>query len=283
MNSKAVQKRIFNCADVNLVASEWGSIESPPIMLLHGAGQTRHTWSTLARTLADKGYYVLSLDLRGHGDSDWSPTQDYSSNAFIQDIKTVAAGLKQLPIIVGASLGGLMSLLTIGENCHQQIAKALVLVDITPNIDQAGKARIIQFMQSNDAGFANTDEAADSISAYLPHRPRPKSSKGLIRNLRKHENGRYYWHWDPAFFTGPNATHNDLDSRNVAAAKKVNIPTLLLRGQHSELVSEAAVKSLLNFIPNAEYVDISNAHHMIVGDNNDAFSAAVTQFIDTLH
>ena len=272
--------RIFNCHDVKLVASERGSPESQPVLLLHGAGQTRHTWSSLAKTLSAKGYYVLSLDLRGHGDSDWSAKQDYSSDAFIHDIKCIVAELNQLPIIVGASLGGLMSLLAIGENSNQRLAKALVLVDITPNLDKTGKARIIQFMQSNDAGFANTDEAADSIAAYLPHRPRPKNSAGLLRNLRKHDDGRYYWHWDPAFFTGPNATHNDEDSRNVAAAKRVNVPTLLLRGQHSELVSEEAVKSLLAFIPGAEYVDISDAHHMIVGDNNDAFSTAVTQFID---
>jgi len=216
----------------------------------HGAGQTRHTWNRLAEQLLTQGYHVLSVDLRGHGDSDWANNKDYSSNAFISDIKTVVDQLSVKPILVGASLGGLMSLLVVGES-HLDLVKALVLVDITPNIDKEGKARIIEFMQSNAKGFANTDEAAASISAYLPHRPKPKSSKGLLRNLRLQDDGRYYWHWDPAFFGGPESTHYDLDSRNEDAARKVKVPTLLLRGQHSELVTEQAVKHLLDFIPSA--------------------------------
>ena len=273
--------RQFQNNDVTLVASEWGEPDSPSVLLLHGAGQTRHTWNKLAKSLASDGYYVLSLDLRGHGDSSWSPVGDYSSDAFISDLRYVIGQLSTKPIMVGASLGGLMSLLTVGES-NESIAKALVLVDITPDVDEGGKARIIEFMQSNLSGFANTDEAADSISAYLPHRPKPKDSSGLLRNLRLNDDGRYYWHWDPAFFTGVNATHNDPDSRNASAAANVTIPTLLLRGEHSELVSEQAVEKLLKMIPGSKYVDISDAHHMIVGDNNDAFSGAVYEFLSEI-
>lgn len=276
-----MQIRHFKNHDISLTSTEWGVDGNPCVVLLHGAGQTRHTWNRLAEQLLTQGYHVLSMDLRGHGDSDWASNKDYSSNAFISDIKTVVSQLSVKPILVGASLGGLMSLLMVGES-HLDLVKALVLVDITPNIDKEGKARIIEFMQSNAKGFANTDEAAASISAYLPHRPKPKSSKGLLRNLRLQDDGRYYWHWDPAFFGGPESTHYDLDSRNEDAARKVEVPTLLLRGQHSELVTEQAVKHLLNFIPSAKYVDISDAHHMIVGDNNDIFSSAVLSFLAEL-
>ena len=273
--------RYFDTSELRLVASEWGSPDDQSVLLLHGAGQTRHTWNRLAKSLAAKGYYVLSLDFRGHGDSDWSPKGDYSSDAFIGDIKFILKQLHNKPILVGASLGGMMSMLLDGES-DEELVKAVVLVDITPNIDKGGIERIIGFMQSNLTGFANTDEAADSIAAYLPHRPKPKDSSGLMRNLRLRDDGRYYWHWDPAFFGDKNATANDAISRNEAAAKNIKVPTLLLRGEHSDLVTEENAKLLLDYIPHAEYVDISNAHHMIVGDNNDVFSAAVEKFLEGL-
>lgn len=266
---------------VQLVASEGGDDTQPSVVLLHGGGQTRHAWSRLAATLVAASYHVLSLDLRGHGDSDWAADGDYSSDAFIADIRAVLRQLPAPPVLVGASLGGLMSLLTVGET-EGQTARALVLVDITPKIDMDGRARIIGFMRGNIKGFASVEEAADAVAAYLPHRPRPKDPSGLLRNLRLKDDGCYYWHWDPTFFNGEKATHNDPESRYEAAACKVRIPTLLVRGEHSELVSDAAVKHFCEVIPDAEYVDVSGAHHMVVGDNNDAFAGAVLDFLGRL-
>lgn len=266
---------------IQLVASEGGDASQPSVVLLHGGGQTRHAWNKLAKTLVNAGYHVLSLDLRGHGDSDWAPDGDYSSDAFMEDILCLLRQLPDPPVLVGASLGGLMSLLTVGET-EGVTARALVLVDITPKIDMEGRGRIIGFMQSNSRGFASVEEAADAVAAYLPHRPKPKNPSGLLRNLRLKDDGRYYWHWDPSFFSGANATHNDPESRYEAAAHKVRIPTLLVRGEHSELVSEEAVKHFLEVIPGAEYVDVSGARHMVVGDDNDAFAGAALDFLARL-
>ncbi|MAT50344.1 MAG: alpha/beta hydrolase [Porticoccaceae bacterium] len=263
---------------IQLAASEGGDPSRVTVVLLHGGGQTRHAWNRLAKTLVAAGYHVLALDHRGHGDSDWAPDGDYSSDAFIADIRAVLDRLPEPPVLVGASLGGLMSLLAVGET-DDVTARALVLVDITPKIDMEGRARIIGFMQSNKKGFASVDEAADAVAAYLPHRPRPKDPSGLMRNLRPGADGRYYWHWDPTFFDRADATHNDPESRYEAAARNVQIPTLLVRGEHSELVSPDAVEHFLEAIPGAEYVDVSGARHMVVGDSNDAFSDAVLDFL----
>lgn len=279
--SSSLTTRRLDGYGVQLAASEGGDGALPSVVLLHGGGQTRHAWSRLATTLVDAGYRVLSLDLRGHGDSDWAPDGDYSSDAFIADIRAVLAQLPTPPVLVGASLGGLMSLLTVGET-EGPSARALVLVDITPKIDMGGRARIIGFMRDNIKGFASVEQAADAVAAYLPHRPRPKNPSGLLRNLRLKDDGYYYWHWDPTFFDGENATHNDPESRYEAAARKVRIPTLLVRGEHSELVSEAAVKHFREVIPDAEYVDVSGARHMVVGDDNDAFADAVLGFLGRL-
>lgn len=273
-----MNKRVFSCGDVNIVCSEAGDAAAQPVVFLHGAGQTRHAWRKTAQLLADAGYYVLSLDLRGHGDSDWSPRGDYSSDAFVADLKIIIGHLAQAPILVGASLGGLMSLVAVGES-DTAIAQALVMVDVAPRIDMDGRARIIGFMQSNVRGFINADEAADAVAAYLPHRPKPKDSSGLLRNLRKRDDGRYYWHWDPTFFDEPNATHNDPESRYEAAAMRVKIPTLLVKGEHSELVTDESLRHFQTVIPGAEFVDVSGAHHMVVGDKNDAFTQAIVDFL----
>lgn len=273
--------RHIQSANVRLTLGEGGDPTDQPVIFLHGAGQTRHAWRQVAKQLADKGYYVLSMDLRGHGDSDWSPEGDYSSDAFVSDLKAVIATLSEKPILIGASLGGLMSLVAVGES-DEDLAKALVLVDITPRIDMEGRARIISFMQSNTKGFIDVEEAADSVAAYLPHRPRPKNPAGLMRNLRKGDDGRLYWHWDPRFFDAPNATHNDPETRYEAAAHRVKLPTLLIRGEESELVSVESLKHFLAVIPNAEYIDVSGARHMVVGDDNDVFADAVLQFLDKL-
>lgn len=273
-----MKKREFTCGDVTIVSGETGDISGIPVVFLHGAGQTRHAWRKTAELLGEQGFHVFTLDLRGHGDSSWSPQGDYSTDAFVADLKTIISCLPQLPILVGASLGGLMSLVAVGESV-EPVARALVMVDVAPRIDMDGRARIIEFMQSNKRGFANADEAAEAVSAYLPHRPKPKDSSGLLRNLRKRPDGRYYWHWDPVFFDHPNATHNDLESRYEAAARKVHIPTLLVKGEHSELVTDESLRHFQEVIPGAEFVDVSGAHHMVVGDKNDAFSQAIVEFL----
>jgi pimeloyl-ACP methyl ester carboxylesterase len=267
--------------DVRLAASVGGDPSQPPVIFLHGAGQTRHSWRKAARVLVAQGYYVISLDHRGHGDSDWSPVGDYSSDAFVSDVKAVISQLAMPPILIGASLGGLMSLVAVGES-EQPLARALLLVDIAPKVDMEGRERIIGFMGANHDGFTSADQAADAVSAYMPHRPRPSDSSGLLRNLRQKADGRYYWHWDPAFFDSANATHNDPEARYENAAGNITIPTLLIRGEHSELVSEESLKHLLAVMPAAEYVDVSGAHHMVVGDNNDAFTQAALEFLARL-
>jgi pimeloyl-ACP methyl ester carboxylesterase len=155
----------------------------------------------------------------------------------------------------------------------------LVLVDITPRVEEDGAKEVSAFMDSAPNGFATVEEAADAVSAFLPHRQRPKDTSGLQRNLRL-RGGRYYWHWDPgmlqmgrdADFTSPNPLE--------IAARAIKIPALLLRGGRSRIVSEAGVREFLEMVPHAEFVDISGAHHMVAGDANDAFNEAVFAFVD---
>jgi pimeloyl-ACP methyl ester carboxylesterase len=269
---------------LELSADAWGSPDDHPVLLLHGGGQTRHAWSGTGEALARAGWYAVSMDLRGHGDSQWSPAGDYRHGSFAADTTAVARSFSRPPVLVGASLGGLSSLFALGNAASQNarpLARALVLVDIATRMEIDGAKRILSFMAANPDGFATLEEAAEAISNYNPHRPRPKRVEGLAKNLRMQEDGRYRWHWDPAFIDGRLGPDNHSELTKLDdAARALDIPTLLVRGRMSDLLSEEGARVFLDQVPHAEFVDVSDAGHMVAGDRNDNFTTAVIDFLE---
>jgi pimeloyl-ACP methyl ester carboxylesterase len=261
-----------------LVADAGGSPMAPPVVLLHGGGQTRHSWGKAQQELIGHGYRVLSVDARGHGESDWVEGGDYSLDSQVDDVVAIAMAVGGRPALVGASMGGVTSLIACGANAS--LASALVLVDVTPRLEAEGIDQIERFMGANPDGFDSIDSAGDAVAAYYPMRPRPANLDGLRKNLRLRENGRWYWHWDPAMFGGDRESKiSGMRESMLAAAEKVRIPTLLVRGAQSEMVSLAGVAELRAHLPHLEFVDIAGAGHMIAGDRNDAFNGAVSDFL----
>jgi pimeloyl-ACP methyl ester carboxylesterase len=270
-------------AGVGLAADVYGEPGAPPVLLLHGGGQTRHAWGSAATALAAAGWRAYSIDLRGHGNSDWSPDGAYGLGRFAADVETVASGLYARPALVGASLGGLAALIAVGESEHP-VATALVLVDVAPKVETEGREKIGAFMRSGMRGFESLDEAADTIAAYLPHRPRPQDLTGLRKNLRLRGDGRWYWHWDPRFIAnmeGVDGQEGEVrHERLCEAARRVDIPTLLVKGGISDIVSDEGSRELQGLIPQLEVADVAGAGHMVAGDKNDAFNHAVIEFIN---
>jgi pimeloyl-ACP methyl ester carboxylesterase len=262
---------------VALVGEARGRPEDPPVLLLHGGGQTRHAWGTTAVSLARSGFHVIALDHRGHGDSAWPDDGDYGLATFADDVRAVAAQLGRAPALVGASLGGLAGLLAEGEG--GPLLAALVLVDVAPRVEQDGVRRILAFMERGLDGFASLDEAAEAIAGYLPHRKRPRDLGGLARNLRQGDDGRWRWHWDPRFVRRDEVDPAWSQERFVAAARRLRLPTLVVRGRMSDVLSEDGVRELRTLVPHAAYVDVAGAAHMVAGDDNDAFAGAVIAFL----
>ena len=262
---------------IRLAADVGGDPEHTPIVLLHGGGQTRRSWGTAAAALVARDYHVISVDLRGHGESGWPEDADYSLNAFVSDLCALMSALPRPAVLVGASLGGVISLLTVGE--QKSHAAALVLVDIAPEMDRQGAANITGFMSAYPKGFATVEEAAEAVAAYLPHRPRPKDTSGLRKNLRVGDDGRFYWHWDPRLTQSTRERVTEMADRMNQAARHVSVPTLLVRGEHSELITEQGIASFRALLPGAEYVDVKGARHMVAGDENSLFNQAVVDFL----
>lgn len=267
---------------ITLVADEWSpaadaSGELPTVLMLHGGGQNRHSWHKTGQSIADRGFHVVALDTRGHGDSDRSPGADYALETLTADVLAVLAAIERPAVLIGASMGGLTGIMVADQAGAARVRK-LVLVDVVPRYEKAGSARIRDFMFGNIDGFDSLEQAADAVAAYLPHRPRPASPQGLKKNLRLRD-GRWYWHWDPALLTKPGDDPALRTEKLEAAAVGLDIPILLIRGRLSDVVSTAGVQDFLAKVPAAEFVELSGAGHTAAGDDNDAFSAAVVEFV----
>ncbi|KUI41551.1 peroxidase [Mycobacterium sp. IS-1590] len=276
--------RVPGTGGVTIVAERIGDPTAPPVVFLHGGGQTRRSWGRAAAAVAARGWQAVTVDFRGHGESDWSADGDYRVTAFAGDVLEVLRRLPDRPVIVGASLGGFTAMLLAGELAPGTV-RAIVLVDIVPDMNPSGASRIHDFMAEKMAsGFASLDEVADMIQQYNPHRPRPADLNGLKTNLRQRD-GRWYWHWDPKFIDGTAAlppievTEVDRMHAAVDTILRNDVPMLLVRGQMSDLVTEQCAREFLGRFPDVEFVDVGGAGHMVAGDRNDLFAEAVVNFV----
>jgi non-heme chloroperoxidase len=262
---------------ITIAGDTWGDPTGPLVVLQHGGGQTRHAWKGAGEALGAAGYHAVAFDARGHGDSDWAPPDQYGTKYMVQDLLCVVRALGgQRPTLVGASMGGGVSLITVGE-AHLEAA-ALVLVDMAPQIEPEGVQRIQAFMSQKPDGFDSLEEVAEAIANYQPHRPRPRKLDGLAKNVRLAPNGKYRWHWDPARrrHRPDTAAYRE---RLRQCADRLALPTLLVRGGLSDVVSEEGARRFLEQCPHAEYVNVANAAHMVAGDRNDIFADSVIAFL----
>ena len=264
---------------LKLTAMVRGPEDGQPVLLAHGGGQTHWAWRHTVEALAEAGFRAIALDLRGHGESDWSPEGHYHHTNFAADLLAVADQIGGKPALVGASLGGVAGMVAEGLQRPGSFS-SLTLVDITAKPDAAGVERITSFMGANiEHGFASPDEAAASIAAYTPNRPKRGASDSLKRYLRKGDDGRFRWHWDPKFLdkiNGPRVEEHDLLE---GAARSLRLPVHLVRGGASDLVSPESAAEFLTLVPHALFTDIAGAGHMVVGDRNDAFGDAIIEFL----
>ena len=265
---------------VKLAVTAYGDVDGPPLVFAHGFGQTGQAWSASADRLAAIGFRCVVADARGHGDSGWRPGGDYAIDQFTTDLVQIARYAGPNAVLVGASFGGLVGLLAQAE--LGPLFRALVLVDVTPRWETAGVERILAFMRAHPDGFASLADASQAISDYLPHRREPRSPERLRALLVRQDNGRYRWHWDPRLLDAIAEGFERHQERLLGAAARIDVPTLLLSGSESDVVSQTTIGEFLSLVPHAQHVVVPRATHMVVGDRNEAFTDAVLTFVRSL-
>jgi len=264
---------------VELAGEEILAEEAASVLFAHGFGQTRQSWAGAQLALAREGIGSIAWDMRGHGESGRNPeSQHYQAGQFADDVYLLSKQFKNKPLLVGASMGGLTGMMA---QARHDAFSALVLVDVTPRWEIAGVARIMAFMNAFPFGFDSYEHAADVIASYLPHRRERKSSKQLQFLLRE-QDGRLMWHWDRRML-GEFVEHSEhLQDDIREAARQITIPTLLISGGKSDIVSEHTVADFLELVPHALHHHLPDATHMVAGDDNDAFNDTLLNFKRTL-
>ena len=283
-------RTIEGAGGLALAAEVTGDAVAWPVLLAHGAGQTRRAWQRVTHDLVGAGFQAIAIDMRGHGESGWPANGAYEIEDFASDLVSIVSRMDCKPALVGASLGGLAGIIAEGELARGSFA-SLTLVDIAPRMEPSGVMRVVGFMDRHlDSGFSSPEEAAEVIARYMPHRRTRSAGGNLGHYLREGEDGRFYWHWDPRFIRNImgrirlDPEHHDQQfDRLSRAAASLELPLHLIRGGSSDLVSEEAVLHLRGLVPHAEYTDIADATHMVVGDSNDAFSTSILDFLKRHH
>ncbi len=222
------------------------------------------------------GYYGITFDLRGHGDSDWATDGDYLLDAYGRDVERLIGQFDRPVTLVGASRGGQAAL--VGGSRHPDRVRLIVLADVAPMMRDDGVDGIRAFFAEGEAGFDTLDMAADSLARHLDQ-PRMADAGKLARSMRQDDSGRWHWRWDPATgrqeFLHPPSEGQGL----LAAAARVTSPLVLVRAEHSHLLTDEGVARFRELAPQLEVVTALGVGHMFTADRNDGFAA---QLLDRL-
>jgi esterase len=256
---------------------DWGSTGHPPVLFLHGGGLTARTWDLVCLALR-RSFHCIALDQRGHGDSEWSPGLDYGTAAHVRDLEALIGhlGLRQL-VLVGQSMGALNSLAYAAR--HSDAIAGLVLVDMAPDVRSEGTRRIFDFVTA-PAELDSVDDFVDRALEFNPGRDPRLLRRSLLHNLRQLPNGKWTWKYDRRHMT---RERFDAMRQQVAAlwdlVGSVTCPTLVVRGEHSDVVTPDAAQALAGALSDAEWVTVAGAGHTVQGDNPRGLAEALGPFV----
>jgi len=270
----------IGAAGNRLVADVFGERGSS-VLLLHGGGQTRHSWRETAQRLARSGATAYALDQRGHGDSGWSSAGAYSIQDHARDIAGFVARLAlRRPIVAGMSMGGINAIAYAVE--HASALRALVSIDVGPDVQFEPVERLMQGLGAY-RHFQSPEDAAERLSKLGARRARSLLKDTLSWNLRQERDGTWTWKYDPRTLVG-------LSAEDILAPRKplwdvlgrISCPVLVVRGGDSEIFSEGDAEKLTRHLPHAVCVTVPNARHSVQTDNPRGLAEALTAFDDGL-
>ncbi len=282
--------RFFISQRLRLHYVDWGNPDAPPLLLVHGGRDHCRSWDRVAERLGAR-FHVIAPDLRGHGDSAWSPDGNYTTEAYTYDLAQLIHQQRLAPVrIVAHSLGGHIA--TRYAGCYPETVGRLVSIEglgqSPPKLlerqakSMAERTRLWieaqrQAARFNPHRYSSIEDALARMQAANKHlspaQARHLTQHGVIQN----EDGTYSWKFDGyvRVFTAPHeaslAELEDLWSR-------ITCPTLLIHGAESWASNPEADGRAAHF-RDARVISFEGAGHWVHHDRLDAFMAAIEPFL----
>jgi pimeloyl-ACP methyl ester carboxylesterase len=262
---------------------EWGDVDAPPVVLLHGGNQSAHSWDLVSLSLSRR-FRVLALDQRGHGDSEWSRGAHYG----IADLRDDAAEFLEVcgphrPLVVGHSMGGMVALAL--ARARPELLAGLVVVDIGPEVNERGRRMIRDFV-GRSIEFDDLETFLDQVERYDPYRSRAHIERTVRYNLLRRADGRYMPKADrrrypPPAAEGEQSTRPSLPGApTLAEVAAVELPVLIVRGAESNVLEQPAAERFAAALGDGELVVVDGCGHNVASGNTSGFLAAISPFLE---
>jgi len=240
---------------------EWGEAEAPPIVCVHGYTGSADAFNALARPLEDR-YRILALDVRGHGESAWSPTGAYRYADQAGDLAEFAKQLRlDKFVLIGTSMGGIIAMAYAAE--HAERLLGLVINDIGPDVE-AGSQRITGLVGSRPDEFGTLEEAMAyrrSVSPIVAGRSPEDQRELALGVLRRRPDGRWGWKMDPAYIEQRVRRGAPARPPLWPALQALPCPTMVVWGEESDVLSEAQMLRMVEVLPRGELVRVPGIGH----------------------
>lgn len=268
--------RTFDTSELRLSYTEWGDRGLPAVVLLHGFAQTSHAWDLITLGLADR-FHLISLDQRGHGDSEWATDGDYSLETQQNDLDEFIKSLGVSGInLVGLSMGGRNAYVFASRNPH--LISNLVVVDTGPNGMRSGRSRIRNFVTMPDE-LDTFEEFVERVHFYVPQRSLDQIRNSLLNNIRQMENGKWTWKYD-RLLRDPNYRRQAASQDQLWAYwESVKCPSLIIRGGNSDVLTSETVAEMTSRNPFSESAVVLESGHLVPGDNPAGFLRVIRPWL----
>ena len=258
---------------------EWGSPSSPTLIALHGLRGHGHSWDDFSEPMSDN-YHILALDQRGRGDSDWAPDGQYTGEAYVQDLEGFCEALKLRNfILMGHSMGGRNSMAFAAR--HPSLVNRLIIVDIGPEGDPRGAARITREMVAAQEEYASFEELFEAQQKGNPLLSPEVLRRRLTYQTKTLPNGRIGWRYDVEIRRQWREARRPPQEDLWPAIATIPCPTLIVRGMETDILPLQVAQRMVQAMPKAKLAHVERAAHMVMEENPAGFLRVVRDFLES--
>jgi esterase len=257
----------------------WGDPSSPTLIALHGLRGHGHSWDSFSEPMSG-AYHILALDQRGRGDSDWAPDGQYTSEAYVKDLEGFCEALQLRNfILMGHSMGGRNSMVFTAR--HPSMVNRLIIVDIGPEGDPQGTARIKHESVAAQEEYTSFEELLEAQQKGNPLLSPEVLRRRLTYQTKTLPNGKIGWCYDVEIRRQWREDRRPPQEDLWPAIAKIPCPTLIVRGIETDVLPLQVAQRMVQVMPKAQLAHVERAAHMVMEENPGGFLRVVRDFLES--